>query len=366
MKIMFYINSIRHGGAERVMCNLATKLSEKGNECILATSFEGEDEYTLGANVKRVTFFKEKLRCNVIKRNLSLIKALRKQLKAEKPDVLISFMAEPNYRAIFSSIGLKHKKIISIRNDPNREYPKALNRFLAKNMFKCADGVVFQTEDAKNWFPKAIQKKSKIIFNQVDSAFYNAVYEGEHRDVVTTGRLVPQKNHKMLIRAFASVSNKISDNLIIYGEGALRPELEALISELGMENRIFLPGIAANVAETIKTAKLFVLSSDFEGMPNSLMEAMALGLPCISTDCPCGGPKMLFGEESQSSLVPIGNAEELATKMLSFLTDDEERKTIASNLKKSAVQFSPDRIIGEWEAYIAKTVGLNIGGQNEN
>ena len=354
MKIMFYINSIRHGGAERVMSNLATVLSENENECILVTSFRGDNEYSLGDQVRRIALFEEKLHYNFLKRNAVLIGSLRKLLKDEKPDLLISFMAEPNFRAIFASIGMKNKTLISVRNDPCKEYSNAVTRVLAKVLFRFADGIVFQTEDAKKWFPKAIQKKSKIIFNQVDEAFYHTVYDGERRDVVTTGRFVPQKNHKMLINAFASISKQVKDNLIIYGEGELRNELETLISNLHMEDRIFLPGVIKNVPDKIKSAKLFVLSSDYEGMPNSLMEAMALGLPCISTDCPCGGPRELFGEALSEQLVPVGNESELANAILKVLY--EPKKELEVEIRERAQFFFPARVYMEWVNYIRTVV----------
>lgn len=353
MKIMFYINSIRHGGAERVMSNLATTLSEKENECILVTSFQNESEYLLGHKVRRISLFENKLCCNFLKRNIALISSLRKCLKEERPDILISFMAEPNFRSILASIGLKNKTLISVRNDPNKEYSNVFTRILAKTLFSFADGIVFQTVDAKKWFPQIIQKKSKVIFNQVDETFYNTRYVGVRRDVVSTGRLVSQKNHKMLIKAFSSISDQISDNLIIYGDGEMRTELEALISELDMEKRIFLPGVIDDVSNTIKSAKLFVLSSDYEGMPNSLMEAMALGLPCISTDCPCGGPRVLLEGVADEFLIPIGEEEELALKLLYLLTRDNKcLEEIAVRVRKKADLFKPNVIFEQWNTYI--------------
>lgn len=348
MKILFYINALGFGGAERVMCNLATVFSEHHYECIIATSFPIDKEYSVGSNVKRISLFSEKLSCGFFQRNIRLTSELRKHIKIEQPDIVIAFMAEPNFRAIIASLGLKNKVLISVRNDPNKEYPNAVYRFFAKRLYGLADGVVFQTEDAKKWFSSKIQKKSRIIFNQVDEVFYNVEIVQERRDVVTTGRLTAQKNHKMLIRAFAAVADKFTDNLIICGEGELRSELESLVSELHMENRVFLPGVTKNVVGSIASAKLFVLSSDYEGMPNSLMEAMAMGIPCISTDCPCGGPRMLFGELLTDRLCVCGDEKSLSEKI---------EKMIAQNAngeieKRLSEQFRPEIIFHKWEEYI--------------
>lgn len=348
MKILFYINAIHHGGAERVICNLATQFSEHGDDCILTTSFCDNWEYHFGEKVRRIALFESQLNYGFLRRNISLIRRLRKILKIEKPDVVVSFMAEPNFRTLIATRGLNVKTIVSVRNDPNKEYPNFIYRFLAKHLYKKADGIVFQTEDAQKWFPKSIQKKSKIIFNQVDEVFYNTIYNGERHDIVTTGRLVAQKNHKMLIRAFAAIADKISDNLIIYGEGELRGELESLIAELHLENRVFLPGSVKNVADTIKSAKLFVLSSDYEGMPNSLMEAMALGIPCISTDCPCGGPRMLFGEDAEGKLVPCDDVKKLSMRIFQELYNLGNGTTE----RKLAQTFHPDHVNSDWEEYL--------------
>ena len=369
MKILFYINAIHHGGAERVICNLATQFSEHGDDCILTTSFRDNWEYHFGEKVRRIALFESQLNYGFLRRNISLIRRLRKILKIEKPDVVVSFMAEPNFRTLIATRGLNVKTIVSVRNDPNKEYPNFIYRFLAKHLYKKADGIVFQTEDAQKWFPKSIQKKSKIIFNQVDEVFYNTIYNGERHDIVTTGRLVAQKNHKMLIRAFAAIADKISDNLIIYGEGELRGELESLIAELHLENRVFLPGSVKNVADTIKSAKLFVLSSDYEGMPNSLMEAMALGIPCISTDCPCGGPRMLFDDDLKEYLVPLQQKSALSDlmfKVVKLMEAGDSR--INFTMRDHAISFMPNRVYQEWHEFLCYgiiSIDENEGYTNE-
>lgn len=354
-KIVFYINAIHHGGAERVICNLATQFSERQYECVLLTSFIDEWEYKYGEKVRRDSLFDRPIK-GFLKRNICLISELRHRLREEDPDVLISFMAEPNFRAIISAMGLKTKVIVSVRNDPNKEYPNFFMRILAKTLYRKATGIIFQTEDAKRWFPTSIQRKAAVIYNQVDTAFYETVYEGERHNIVTTGRLVPQKNHKMLIKAFSMIADKIPDDLYIYGDGELRSELEMLIRELNMERRVFMPGSIKNVADTIKSAKLFVLSSDYEGMPNSLMEAMALGLPCISTDCPCGGPRMLLEKRvGNDILLPVGRPDLLAKAMLKLLECDELRNRTGKILRESAALFFPDNVYHIWESFICST-----------
>jgi len=354
MKIIFYINTLCGGGAERVISNLATVFSEHDHECILITSFQSEKEYIVGNKVKRISMYDSRLNCGFFQRNFKLTRKLRKYINSEQPDIVVAFMAEPNFRAIVASLGLKNKVVVSVRNDPDKEYSNKLNRILAKSLYRFADGIVFQTEAAQKWFPKSIQDRSVIILNQVDEIFYHTKFEGERHDIVTTGRLTLQKNHEMLIRAFAMIADKVSDNLIIYGEGELRPKLEDLIETLHMQDRILLPGRIEDVAGTIQSARLFVLSSDYEGMPNALMEAMALGIPCISTDSPCGGAKVLLGDLEDLCLVQVSDIKALSDKMLSLLQDEKKMKKVSHAMLKKSEEFIPNVIFEEWNRYFHK------------
>ena len=353
MKVMFYINHLGHGGAERVMVNLAKQFAENGDDVTIATSFRAENEYELSDKVRRINILSE-YPTSFFARNFQLIKRLRKLVKNEKPDMMVSFMAEPNFRAVSACLFTKTKSIISVRNDPNKEYPTGVFRFLAKTLYRCADGVVFQTDDAQNWFPKAIRKKSRIIFNQVADKFYNTDCKDERSGIVTVGRLTNQKNHKMLISAYAKIADEITDDLVIYGDGELRDDLSAYAESLGISNRVFLPGVVDNVECVINSAKLFVLSSDYEGMPNALMEAMALGVPCISTDCPCGGPKMLFGDDRY--LVSVGDENALADKML-YVLKPEVASACSLHLRARAESFRPVVVFDAWKSFVVEVLG---------
>ena len=354
MKILFYINAIHHGGAERVMVNLAKEISDRGIECILVTSFYDTWEYPLDKKVQRISLFDEKLNDGFFKKNVKLVSKLRKVISLEKPDLVLSFMAEPNFRALLASIGLKNKTIISVRNDPEKEYPSFLFRCLAKSLYLLADGVVFQTKDAQAWFSKKIREKSTIIYNPIESVFYNSVYKGNRKNIVTTGRLTEQKNHKLLIDAFHKIAEKVDDNLYIYGEGELRGQLEHQINELNLTDRCFLPGATHNIPQAINSARLFVLSSDYEGMPNSLMEAMAMQIPCISTDCPSGGPRELMGTEGEKYLVPVGNAAGLSKLMLEVLTSENETMRNIRVMEQQAECFETNCIIERWYRYFVE------------
>ena len=217
-----------------------------------------------------------------------------------------------------------------------------------------ADGCVFQTKEAQEWFPERLQRKSKIIYNAVKEDFYHIERKPNRGEIVTCGRLTEQKNHAMLIAAFADVVKQYPyATLKIYGEGALRETLQQQINEAGLQDKALLMGATDNVGKALETADLFVLSSDYEGMPNALMEAMAAGVPCISTDCPCGGPRELFGENLKKKLVPCGDANQMALK-ISEVLDATESGILEKNCAEA---FRPDSVDARWEKYLLEIIG---------
>jgi len=353
MKIAFYINAIHEGGAERVMVNLASNFANEGDNVILITSFKDSWEYSYSTKIKRYILEENKTFRSTIKRNIFRILELRKVLKVESPDCIVSFMAEPNYRAIIASHGLKIKTIISVRNDPNKEYPGKIGNLLGKKLLPLADGCVFQTSEAQRWFPKKLQDKSQIIFNAVKEDFFEINRQVVKNTIVTCGRLEEQKNHKMLINAFELVLKKHPDaKLMIYGEGKLRSDLTELIKSKGIEQNVLLCGNSNNVPEVLSKAEIFVLSSDYEGMPNALMEALAAGVPCISTDCPCGGPKSLITDKVNGRLISIKNEQQLANVLVELLDNKEMATGLGTEAQKRAFEFSPSKIYETWHKYV--------------
>lgn len=351
-KLLFYINTLGKGGAERVICQLANRFSGEGYEVTLATSFPVEGEYEVSERVRRISLEKEELRQSRLIRNITRIRKLRQLCKEWKPDGMVAFMQEPNFRAILATIGLPVKTIVSVRNDPNREYAGKIGRFVGKHIMPLADGCIFQTEEAKQWFPKKLQDKSTIIMNEVSDSFFE-VQRKPSLNVVTVGRLAEQKNQCMLIRAFAKIAQKFpGQNLLIYGSGDYAERLKREINILHMENRAFLMGSTSRVQEVLAQAGVFVLSSDYEGMPNALMEALAVGVPSISTDCPCGGPNVLIRHEENGLLVPVGDENALADAMDRLLSDRAFAEKLGKQARQDAKRYEPEVIFEEWKTFV--------------
>lgn len=350
MKLMFHTRILGGGGAERVLVNLANDFTKKtGNEVVLVAMHPIKNEYEISENVRVKYLFPKRYEGSVLKRDFYWVRRLRRIINEENPDAVLAFLPIPCLSVLVSSIGQKCKIVLSVRSDPKFEYPNFILRVLAKTLYRFADTVVFQTQEQREFFPKKVQKKSVIIMNQVKEKFFQTDIVNCRKNIVTTGRLLEEKNQKMLIEAFAKISDKITDNLIIYGEGKLRKELEDIVKEKDLIGRVFLPGHTQDVIGSIKGAKMFVLSSDCEGMPNALLEAMALGIPCISTDCPCGGPREIITNGENGFLVPVNDADSLAEKMLELINNEELQNKFSKEARESATKFKPDKIFCEWE-----------------
>lgn len=353
MKLLFYISTIRGGGAGRVMVNLANQFHMDGTEITFVTNFQADTEYSLDPKIRRYSIEQSESNELFALKNINRVKNLRRIIKLEKPDLLVSFLKENDYRAFLATRWLPCKLVLSIRNDPQRLYGGFFRGIAAKYIYGRADAVIFQTKDAQRWFSR-LRGVSAVIQNQVNPTFY-AVKQVENKTplIASVGKLMQQKNHKLLIEAFASVVDQIGANLVIYGEGPLRAELQSLIKKNHLEDRVFLPGNVKDVPGVLARVSLFVLPSDYEGMPNALMEAMAAGVPCISTDCPCGGPREILPKEL---LVPVGDVHALAEKMVLMLTSHHNLYQYSHICRTAAKEFQPETIFQKWKNFLSALV----------
>jgi glycosyltransferase involved in cell wall biosynthesis len=248
--------------------------------------------------------------------------------------------------------GLNVKHIISERNDPEHFAGKKSIKIISRLLLRFAHGYIFQTKDARDSYGLRIAEKSKVIanplFNLQDMPEYPFIGERE-KMIVSVGRLNEQKNQKLLIDAFVEV-HKIHPEygLTIWGEGPERNKLEKIIRDYGLSESVFLPGTQKNLVNELYKKSVFVLCSDFEGMPNALMEAMALGLPCISTDCPCGGPRELIENGVNGLLISVGSKQQLIQAMLTVINCTIDVKSLCNKAFKIREKYSIDNICKEW------------------
>lgn len=355
MHIAMLIGSLTKGGAERVMVNLADYFVTNGYSVTLVTQYRVENEYPLNPKVKRVIsdIAEEETTNNRIVNFKRRFCKLRNIWKTEKPDVILSFIGKNNMMAILTSRFLDIPVAVSVRAEPTEEYYTGWMRFMARHLFAYADGVILQTKRCFDFFPEKVRKKAVILHNPVSNEFFREPYRGEReKTIVAVGRVDENKNHEMLIRAFAGIAKEFPDyKVIIYGEGDCRQNLIGLTGQLGLSDRILLPGSIDNVAEAIYKTRVFVLTSNTEGVPNTLIEAMLMGLTVISTDCPCGGPADLISNDENGILVPVGDIKGLQENLQNVLRDLQKADALGRTAMKTADIFKTEKVYGEWEEF---------------
>ncbi len=361
MKILFVSGNLCDGGAQRVISVVASHLVEKGHDVSILLYSRDEKEYPLNSKVKIVSIA-QSFEDYSLTSCFSRIRTIRKYLKRVKPDVAIGFL-EGGYGLYISSIGLNFKKVASIRNNPERVFnAKGLRVILNKMWFNSADAIVVQTKSQFELMPKKMKKTSEVIPNPIsDTAITDikTTHNVECRKIVMAGRLVPQKNYHMVFEAIKIVREKYSDvKLNIFGKGELETELQNLIDSNGLGDNIKLCGWTQNTLKEYRNHDIYILSSDFEGMPNALMEAMGVGLPCISTDCDTG-PSDLIEHKKNGFLIPVGDANALAEYIIKIIEMSKEQRIELGNNAHLTMKekFSSDYISQKWEQLFRNLIG---------
>ena len=357
MRITLIIPTLKRGGAERIMSVLANLWAEQGRAVTLLTFDQGDtpayrlspaiDHRRLGlmadSNNPAVGFF----------RNLWRVRRLRRAIRESRPDVVLSFMDIPNVLTILATRGLRVRVVISERVDPSLYDIGRAWSALRRLTYGRADAVVCQTEPALRWVQQKIDIKGLVIPNPVIAPSELQPVErgvrGQPLTVVAMGRLVPQKGFDLLLQAFASVANRHPEwSLQIIGTGPLRAQLEHQAAELQIAGRVHLAGEVADPFPLLRAADLFVLSSRFEGFANALCEAMAVGLPVISFDCP-SSPAEIIQHGENGMLVPAQDVPALAAAMDRLMGDAAARQRLASRAPEVLSRYSPERILGLWD-----------------
>ena len=355
MKIVFVTQPLSTGGTERVVAALANRFFELGHEVKIIIVDNGDkNTYFTYKGIELINIDKPN---NFVIDFFHRARVIRKYLKNYKPDVVLPFATQKNVSVLFAMLFTNQKIIISERNNPYKDPRSRYLRILRKLLYFTADGYVFQTEGAKGYFSKSIQKRACVIPNPINS-FIPDVWEGDREQrVVMVNRLDSQKNIKMGIDAFSHVVKKYPQyRLEIYGKGPLEKELQQYITEKNLNEKVILKGFCTNVTEQIRNAEIYLLTSDYEGMSNSLMEALALGLVCISTDHPTGGAKALIKNGENGLLIPIRNIEACAKAINKVLSSDSLRIKLSENAVRIREQLSIENIAVQWETYIRKII----------
>ena len=350
MRIVFLSYLHGFGGAEKQNVMLANAMAERGHDVTVISICVDNNCYPLDERVKYI--FLPDRKTGVL-RVLTRYQDIKKRLDELKPDVTVNFWFQSAYMTALMRKSIPGRVIYSERGDPgDKEYSGALG-IIRKLVLPRIDGFVFQSRGAQKYFNHAVQSRSKVIPNPVFVKADDFPEVKERRKViVTVGRLHPQKNHKLLIDAFALIADQIPDyTLEIYGDGELKDELQKQIDNLKLTKRVFLKGTSKEIHKLIYDASLFVLSSNYEGLPNTLLEAMALGIPSISTDCRPGGAREIIDNNVNGIIVPVEDKQKLASEIIKILNDYKMQVVFSENAKESVFRYLPEKIYDLWQSY---------------
>lgn len=344
---MFVIPSLRDGGAERVITRLSTGMVESGYEVHILEFFRPDSGYSLDKEVHLHSMFQredEYSKTGFLKRT----QMMRDIVLKNEPDVIIPFLEYVCQKTQIALIGTKYFKrvVVTLRVTPTiGSFTHKLRRFVSIAVSKAC---ISQTESQKAYLPSVLHKKTFVIPNPVDEIQEPFNELNEPFTFIAAGRLVPQKNYPLMLRAFEKVAKQRKVFLRIYGNGQQAQNLKAFIDELKISDCASLMGYSKNIINEYRKANAFLLTSNWEGMPNSLMEAMALGMPCIATDCPTG-PAELIKDGDNGLLLPMDDEESLVDAMLKLVDDKQLRIELGANARKYIMsEYSLPKITEHW------------------
>lgn len=352
MKITFVNSSLTGGGSERVMSMIANYFADLNYDTSMILIRDGKQKsYEVSEKLKCIQFnYKFKNKIFIF---FSRLRQLRKYLNKYNPDIIISFMWDINLFTLISSIGLHKKIIISERSFPGLKYKNFLKTFVRwfgqKYIYLLADKIVLQTNDVKEYYTKRVQKKCVVIPNPINPNLPKKFTGIRKKVIVAVGRLTFAKNFAMLINSFSKFHYEFPEyKLIIYGEGELLSRLCEQVKTLNLENYVEFPGYIKDVNNKMLDASIYVSCSNYEGISNSMMESLAMGIPSICTDCPVGGARMVIKNNENGILIPVGDTEKLYKSMKKIVENPDFSSMISKNAENVKQQYSINVIANMW------------------
>lgn len=339
------------GGCERVIAQLLKRFCADGLACTLVTECKVPSFYALPEAVAQIALLDSP---DMAARDVpKAYRKLRALVKAARPDVVLAMPEKVNVWTVLFLLGTGVPVAVSERNDPSRHPESRVKRILRRLIYPFADGFIFQTQQAADFFPARIRARGSVIENPLDASRLPGINAGmREKTVLGVGRLHPQKNFPLLIAAFARFYETHPDwRLVIYGEGEMRGALEALAKALP-NGAVALPGQTDALPEKLFECGVFALSSDYEGMPNALIEALAVGTPCVATDCPVGGCAALLRDGENGLLVPTGDEAALARALCRAAEPGTLHRSASERAEAIRAALDERTICEKWRRYL--------------
>jgi len=353
MNISFFIPTLGAGGAERVASLLCNQWVRQGHSVNMVTlqSIEEEVCYPLDERIvcKHLDLMRPSLSfLETVINNLIRILSLSRALRQTRPDVVVSFLTEMNVNAIIASRMAGVPIVVSERIHPQFHRVGWFREMLRKFTYPKANCVVVQTRDIQRWFTEKIGIKTELMPNPVDLVQFSSSELPSTKRIVSVGRLVDQKAHEVQIKAFSLVAGRYPDwTLHIYGEGDMCGRLLKLIEELGLEGRVYLEGRTDKVADVLRQSEIYAHSARYEGFPNAIVEACAVGRCVVATNAP-GATGELVSDMRAGILSPVDDVPAFANNLDTFLASKAMRHSYGQNAKSAVEALDVDAIAARW------------------
>ena len=388
--IVFIIKQMSGGGAERVISLLSNSFAERGYDTTLIITHQSlkdadlaniqknvhtislEDEVTRESKkLKRLLMLKTRLVGKIDRtilkksddrflikkyevRNYDKVQWLKKYFSNYSQNTIIAFLNDSIFLSLLSA-GKSEKVIISERNDPRQSLSSKTNLAFFKTMYPKTDEMVFQSPDAMQWYRENTSVKGRVIFNPIKPDLPERFIGERKKKIVNFCRISAQKNLHLLVNAFELFTKYYPDyELYIYGdavgngaEGYI-DSVNKEIDRLNCKDSVHILPAQKSIHSLIRDYAMFVSSSDFEGMSNSMLEAMAIGLPTVCTDCPAGGARAVIKDHENGILVPVNDVDALANAMKEVAGDAEFAERLSVNGTKLRDELAVDKIVDQW------------------
>lgn len=355
IKVLFLADNLSYGGAQKMLTFVANNI-DRDYFSVFIHRMNPNTNFAQKLNGD-VTLFNGNEHKKRFVRRFDELSDFLKTIKEVKPDVIVSFLNMPNLIASISGFLKSVPVIISERADPSRNMD--VSSKIMRRIECCAKGAVFQTQGARNLYPGPLRKKGVVIPNPVTPVLLDRPYEYRKniKNIGFVGRFeLIQKRQDIAIEAFNEVlKHNTNITLHFFGSGPDEDECKRITQELGISQNVIFHGKVNNPSAELLNMDMYIISSDYEGIPNSLIEAMSLGLPCVSTKCTPGGAELLIKDSVNGLLTECGDYTALAAAMEKFIDNPEFAHKCGRNAQKISETFNPKKIIDMWNKYLKKT-----------
>lgn len=349
-RVAIVAHGAQNGGVGRVSSILANSLVSKGYKVLYIAFIYNQIDYEIDERIEYVAL--ETKSRNIITKFLERNIKIYRKIKEFAPQIVISFMANVTF---LTAMATHVSMIYTPRNDPNKLHDTTVGKIVSNFLYKRAKYIVFQTPGAKDYYSEDIRKKGVIIGNPLDDGLPNWNADGHDKYVITACRLHQQKNIPLLINAFARFHESHTEFILkICGNGPMKEELEKLCANLNISDFVQFLGFRSDVHELMANAEIFALSSDFEGLSNSMLEALAIGVPVVCTDYTPGGAALYINDHVNGILTPVGDEDSFCRALNEIANDVNLQLFFSQNAIKVREELSIETICNQWESLITR------------